>query len=335
MEAQISYLQEQRNQDAGSGSYRRSQLTALIEREVEAEIGPPLRDISQGFATGLTDMLYSDGESQAHHSRSHALQYFDKSFMKRELKRVYGNIAQYTRDALGAQDDRDVNNLRRNVYRQIERHGLWSYVDEVRPWKPNDLDDRLDENRYMIPPQKVETALASALSGYKEIIRPKVYDDLSARIRDKAPALAEKIADYAPTPLNRLKEIFSASDGIRRYDDARSVFERQVIYDALSAAGFDKKKAAGYLGDSLRTLNRRIKELGMGEQASAKKQESESNVIRIEEFVQRKPEPEKPAHAVGEIERFQQLVREYNARRESERVRKEVKKKQVKWKMAA
>jgi hypothetical protein len=336
MEAQILHMDQYRKEDMNSQSYKRNHLASMIEQEVAAEISPPLRDISHGFAQGLTDMLYSEGEKQPHHSRRESLDYFDKSFMQRELKRVYGNIAQYTRDALGATDGREVNNLRRNVYRQIEQHGLGGFVDEARPWKPKGLEDRFDQDSYL-QPQKVETALTSTLSGYREIIQPKVYDDLSARIRDKAPVLAEKIADYAPTPLNRLKEIFSSTDGTRRYDEARSIFERQVIYDALSASGFDKKKAAEYLGDSLRTLNRRIEELGI-EQEQNKEAKVETKVILIEEVIKNKEQQNAPPAAVSEIERFQQLVREYNSRRASERERKEDKKdkkKQVQWKMAA
>jgi hypothetical protein len=320
--------------DASSQSYKRSQLASLIEQEVADEISPPLRDISRGFAQGLTDMLYSEGASQPHCSRKSAIDYFDKSFMQRELKRVYGNITQYTRDALGAQDSREENNLRRNVYRQVERYGLGDFVDEARPWKPKKLDD-LFEDKASIAPHKVETALTSTLSAYKEMIQPKLYEDLSARIHEKAPVLADKISDYAPTPTNRLKEIFSATEGMRRYDDARSVFERQVIYDALSAAGFDKKKAASYLGDSLRTLNRRIEALGIEQEREKEVKVAGAKVIVIEEVLKKDEQQAPPPAAVNEIERFQQLVREYNAKRESERVRKTANRKQTSWKIAA
>jgi len=333
MEAQITYLDEHRKEDMNSSSYKRSQLASMIEQEVAQEISPPLSDISHGFAQGLTDMLYSEGANQPHHSRRESLDYFDKSFMERELKRVYGNIAQYTRDALGATDDREVNNLRRNVYRQIEQHGLGGFVDEARPWKPKGLEDRFDQDNYLAP-QKIETALTSTLSGYKELIQPKLYDDLTARIRDKAPVLAEKISDYAPTPLNRLKDIFSTTEGMRKYDEAKSVFERQVIYDALSASGFDKKRAAEYLGDSLRTLNRRIEELGIQQEQSKASEQKEAKVIVIEEVINKNEQQNPPQAAVSEIERFQQLVREYNSKRAVEREKKE-KKKQMKWKIAA
>ncbi|MBW2971532.1 hypothetical protein KY359_00720 [Candidatus Woesearchaeota archaeon] len=315
----------------------RQQLVYRIQREIDEQIQPPLKDISYGFAQGLTDMLYTTGEEQDCFSRRDALDYFDRSFMQRELKRVKGNITQYVRDALGAEDEREINNLRRNVYRQIDRYGLDRFIDAARPWKQAPLEDKLGTD-YM-QPEKVETTLTSVLSGYKSIIQPTVYDDISTRIKEKSPLIAEKISPYMPTPANRLNEIMDTTKGVTNYSEARTIFERQVIYDALDAAGFDKKKAAEYLGDSLRTLNRRIAELGIEEQARKEEREKENppdNVVRIDEFVQKKLEPDKPPEAVGEIERFHQLVREYNAKRGAERERKDIKKqKQVRLKIAA
>ncbi|MBN1544329.1 hypothetical protein JW898_02600 [Candidatus Woesearchaeota archaeon] len=313
---------------------KKKELTYMIRKEIDAEIHPHLREISHRFAQGITDLLYTSGREEPFPTRRQTLDYFDRSFMQRELRRVKGNITQYARDALGAVDEGEVNNLRRNVYRQIEKYGLGGLVDAARPWKQTPLEDTINLN--YVKPDKVETTLTGVLSGYKNVINPGLYDDISARIKEKAPVIAERISPYAPTPENRLKDIMGTTEGVRSYTGARQTFERQVVYDALSAAGFDKSKAAKYLGDSLRTLNRRIAELGMEEQARKGEQTNEmprDNVVRIDEFVQKKLEPDMPPRAVGEIERFQQLVREYNARRESAREKKGQKNKQQKVKI--
>ncbi|MBU2561800.1 MAG: hypothetical protein KKD17_05880 [Nanoarchaeota archaeon] len=306
-----------------SNDNKKEELAYLIGKEIDAEIQPPLRDISHGFTQGLTDLIYTSSKDEPFPTRRQALDYFDQSFMQRELKRVKGNITQYTRDALGAEDESEVNNLRRNVYRQIEKYSLGSLVDAARPWKQTPLEDTISLN--YLQPERVETTLTGVLSGYKSVIQPALYDDISARIKERSPAIAEKISPYLPTQTNRLNNLFSVTEGVTNYQEARATFERQLVYEALEAAGFDKSRAARYLGDSLRTLNRRIAELGVEEQAKTEERKQD-NVVRIDEFVQRKLEPDKPAAAVSEIERFQQLVREYNAKREAEREKREEKK---------
>jgi hypothetical protein len=309
---------------------RRQELAYRIEREIASTIQPPFGDMSRGLAQGLLSTVYDVAAEEPHPTRREAMEWFDKNYLQREIRHAKGNITQVVRNAFSVDDENEVNNLRRNVYRKIERYGLGEEVDLARPWKPKPLEQCVDENIY-IPADRVEQTLSKSLAGYKDVINPVLYDGLSERIRDKSPALAEKISAYAPTPANRLKEIVQSTEGIRNYNQASQAFERQVIYDTLSATGWDKKKTAEYLGDSLRTLNRRIAELGIEEQARTGEQKQD-NIVRIDEFVQRKLEPDKPAIAVNEIERFQQLVREYNAKRDVARENKEKKKKQVQWK---
>ncbi len=324
----------------------KEELAYRVEEEIDTELSPPFRDVSHSLAQGLTQTLYSAGENHTYPTRRQALeQHFEKPFMERELRRVKGNITQYVRDAFDLDDPTEINKKRRNVYRQIEEHGLKDIVDASRPWKQSELEEKLYTGP-KIEPGTVESTLTGTLAGYKDTIHPTIYQDLNDRIREKAPSIAERVSEYLPTPDKRLRHIFETTEGITIYDKAKNVFERQVVYDALDAAGWDKKKAAGYLGDSLRTLNRRIAELGIGKEDDqgnpAEEEARKDNMVQMEDFVRDRQEKtgqgQMPEGAVDEIERFQQLVRQYNEKREAERLRregKEKRKKQARWKRAA
>ncbi len=315
-----------------SGDPQRDDLVYKVEQQIEQVLHPGFKDVSYGMAQSLTDTLYSAAGEQPTPSRREALDYFDSNFMNREMKRVKGNITQYVRDAFDLEDPLEINKKRRNIYRKIDKHGLSEAVDAARPWKQTGLDE-LENRLYKgssLGPEKVESTLTSTLSGYRDKLHPQLYDDLNSRIKQSSAAIAENVSDYMPTPVNRLKEIFASTDGMTKYSDARDTFERQIVYDALTAAEFDKNKAASYLGDSLRTLNRKIAELGLDEETENKskiKEKERSNVISMEDAIKKKideiaQEENIPEGAVDEIERFQQLVREYNAKRDSERERK-------------
>jgi len=314
---------------------RKKEFAYRIEHEIEQTLNPTLHDLTSGLARGLTETLYDVSAEQSYPPRHAALDYFDQEFMTREIRRVKGNLTQYARDALGATNDDDANNLRRNVYRQIEKYGLNGVVDDARPWKPKSLDERFGTEAVQIKPATVESTLASTLSSYKSIIHPELYDGIAERIHEKAPVLAERISTYAPTPLNRLKDIMSTTEGITNYSQARTTFERQLVYDALESAGFDKDKAARYLGDSVRTLNRRISELGIETTQTHEEETRKSQEVILEEAVKSNEKQTPPPNAVDAIERFRQLQRQYDAKRESAREQKAPKKRQVQWKMAA
>jgi hypothetical protein len=304
MQGDTPYRIEHSKQDSNrysAGDSRKIELQQRISCEIDSEISPPLKDITYRFSEGLAETVYDISKGSKYHTRKQALDYFDRQFIAGGMKKAYGNITQYVRDSFGAKEPGEINNLRRNIYRQIERYGLGDIVDDARPWKPKKLEDRIDDRTYL-PSKAVEKTLAGKLSDYKDLIQPKIYDELSNRIREKSPLIAERISGYMPTPTNRLKEIAESTKGIQNYTEARSVFEREVVYDALKAADFDKKKAAKYLGDSLRTLNRRLSEL---------------IIERKEESPQMQAQSPTQTPAVNEIERFRQLVMEYNTRREA------------------
>ncbi|MFC1741625.1 helix-turn-helix domain-containing protein [Nanoarchaeota archaeon] len=308
----------------------RNNLTYRIQNEIEQEIPVPFKEVSQGLAKNLTDTAYQLSAEQGHYNRKNSLDFFDKQFLERESEKVDGSMRDFVRNAYGVEDDKTVDNISRNWFRKKERFDLADKIDSMRiinkdPWAEPVLEDKV----YSAPQpvvEKVESALYSTLSNYKDAIHPKMYDDLSSKIKEKAPLLAEKLSEYMPTPANRLRGLMESTTGISRYNEAREMFERQVVYDALEAAKWDKEKASQYLGDSLRTLNRRISELGI--ERDVKDGAEDGKVVRIEDFVRKKEKDTggKPDGAVDEIERFRQLVQEYNAKRDVDRVRKTVKK---------
>ncbi|MBI5880832.1 hypothetical protein HZB90_01750 [archaeon] len=163
---------------------RKKELAYKIENDIEQELAPPLRDITSGLARDLTDTLYTVSAGQDYPNRHSALEYFEREFMTREIRRVRGNLTQYARDSLGANNDDEANNLRRNVYRQIEKHGLNNVVDEARPWKPKELEDRFGADYAQIKAATIESTLASTLSGYKSIIHPELYEGIAERIHE-------------------------------------------------------------------------------------------------------------------------------------------------------
>ena len=307
--------------DLSSSYSEREEMAYRIAQDIDREISPPFSDISSRFAEGLTDTIYNISNSAQYPTRKESIGYFDRQFLGREIKRVKGNITQYVRDAFSTDDESEINNKRRNIYRQIERFDLAGDVDNARPWKQTALEDKIASSNY-VPAKEVETTLTSTLSSYKEMLDTDLYDDISSRIKEKAPLIAEKISPYMPTPANRLKNIMDATEGTTNYNTAKGIFEKQIVYDALEAAGFDKKKAAEYLGDSVRTLNRRISELGVDDKRPA---QDGADIIRIEDAIKDKmPKPERHQDGLSKIERFQQMVQQYNDKRETARKKKEL-----------
>lgn len=315
---------------------KRDDLVYKVEQQIDETLQPGFRDVSYGMAQSLTDTIYSAAGQQQFPSRREALDYFDRNFLNREITRVKGNITQYVRDAFDLDDPLEINKKRRNIYRKIGKHGLGEAVDAARPWKQTSQDE-LEDRLYKGPSlgaEQVESTLTSTLAGYRDKLHPQLYDTLSDRIKESSAVIAQNVSNYMPTPANRLKEIFATTEGMTKYDSARTTFERHIVYDALAAAEFDKNKAAKYLGDSLRTLNRRIAELGLEEELTKQEEAGpeEGKVISMEDAIKKKmgelaEADELPADvaegAVDEIERFQQLVREYNSKREAERERRQ------------
>jgi|GEM_PF-4495975 len=285
-------------------------ISSRMKGEIDAELQIPLKEVSQRLARELSDTAYQSCADSEFPTRKQAIWYFEENFMKRELRRVKGNITQYVRDAFGADDEKELNNLRRNVYRKIERYGLGELIDNARPWRQTPLEERVADI-HTISPERVASSMIAALSEYKGTLHPDIYENLASKINEKSYLISRKISDYLPTPARKLDRLITQTEGIRSYKEAKSVFEREVVYGALEAADFDKKKAAKYLGDSLRTLNRKIEELGIGTKKKEDPKTAAKPDIKTDEKVQ-----------LSETERFNELVKEYNARREEERKRK-------------
>jgi len=286
----------------------RESLRYQIGLEVDKELAPPFSEISTGFAEGLTDLVYDQCAQESFPSRGEAIEYFNRNFMEREITRVKGNISQYVRDAFGASDDKQTNNLRRNVYRKIGKYGLHDMVDGARPWKPVEKQESIT-SKYMMQEDVVQNTLTSVLDDYSEKLHPIHKGYLTEKIQEKSGTIAAALADYMPNQENRMSQIFEQTEGITDYKQALQVFEGAVVYEAMEAAGFDKQKAAEYLGDSLRTLNRRIADLGIDEDI-----EAGMNVVSMEEFVRR--EQDIPVDEVVDAEterlRVQEMIRERN-----------------------
>jgi len=288
-------------------------LVNRIEDEIHTELAPPFRDVAYRCAQDLSDVMYKHCAEEKFPTRGgEALEHFNRNFMEREISRVKGNITQYVRDAFGTDDDKKTNNLRRNVYRKIGKYGLGDFVDSKRPWKQADLDDRIT-SKYNVQAATVESTLTNTLQNYRATIHPEQYDKLSAKINEKSPVIAESISAYMPNQDNRLNRIFDMTTGVTNYNEARQIFEKQIIYDALEAAGFDKKKTAEYLGDSTKTLDRRMTSLGINDNIKLESKE------KIEDIVVKNKPNEMPAEAISETERFKQLVEDYNSKREDNR----------------
>jgi hypothetical protein len=288
-----------------SQEYRKQELTQRISSEIDSELNSPIKDLTYKLSEGLANTAYNIGKESGNYTRKQALEYFDKKFLEREIPRAHGIITELTRNVTDAYDKREVNSFRRNLYRKIDKYGLEGAIDSVRPINIDPMKaPAKNDNVYSAPKtivDKLEYTMSSTLSGYKGIIHPNIYENMSSQIKEKASVLASKILPYIPTHENRLNQIIEQTEG-SKFKEAKLMFEKQFIYDALCAADFDKTKAADYAGDSVQTFNRRLSKLGLD--ASKEKKEHDNA----------KAKPEVPTQ---EIDRFKQLVMEYNSRREA------------------
>ncbi|MBW2964253.1 hypothetical protein KY363_02230 [Candidatus Woesearchaeota archaeon] len=286
-------------------------LTQVLAKEIQAEIQPPLQSITYSLADGLSDAVNKYSAEQAYPSFWEATRHFDTAFYTRELvKKRRGNIAMFTRDCLDPEKDN-----RRQAYRKIGELGLWDMVKGYRPEDPAPKPLTTTAKSY-ISPERISTSLTSSLSTYKDTLHPKLYNDISSRIAERSETIAERISQYIPTPATRLGRIMEKTEGLTRYNEARSVFEKNIIYDAFKAAGWDRKKAEKYLQLDSRTLKSKMETLGLDEE-SMKKGIEQANVILTD------PQQTEPARPPSEVDRLRQLQEEYAKRWEAERQRKE------------
>jgi len=290
-------------------------IASRVRSEIDTHLEPQIRDVAYDMADSLTSAIYDAAEQQGQPTRREALDYFERNFWTEGVDRTIGNISKLGRESGIAP---------KNIYPKLKRYELMPLVNHKRPEVQAPLENKLytGGTGAGITASQVQDTLTSTLSGYREKLHPTMYAEIDSRIKERSEAIAANVADYMPTPEKRLETIFDNTRGVTDYRQAKAMFEKQIVYDALSAAGFDKKKAAKYLGDDIRTLNRKIKEFCLDEE----------NVARMDDFIRKKnskdglteeraSEVGRPAGAVDEIERFHEIVREYNSKREAERKR--------------
>ncbi|MBW2997384.1 hypothetical protein KY349_03535 [Candidatus Woesearchaeota archaeon] len=274
----------------------RQDLAYRIGKDVDDAIQTPVRDITDRFKQKLTEFVYEKNLEEDFPTRRQALDYFEREFFKRSIDRTKGNLAQLARES---------GRSRERLYPVLKKHDLMDFVDHKRPIRQRKLEERMDRAEY-IHAENIESTLSDALSGYKNVIHPSLYDNIRENIKEKSQMLAQKISTYMPTQDRRLNDLMQTTEGINNYKEAKSLFEKQIVYEAFKAADGDVKKTARYLGDSEKTVRRKIKEFRIEEKAKEEKEE-----IPV---------------AKSDVERLKQLVEEYESRREAARKEKERKK---------
>jgi DNA-binding NtrC family response regulator len=274
----------------------RQDLAYRIGKDVDDAIQIPVRDITDRFKQKLTEFVYEKNLEEDFPTRRQALDYFEREFFKRSIDRTKGNLAQLARES---------GRSRERLYPVLKKHDLMDFVDHKRPIRQRKLEERMDRAEY-IHAENIESTLSDALSGYKNVIHPSLYDNIKESIKEKSPMLAQRISSYMPTQDRRLNDLMQTTEGINNYKEAKSLFEKQIVYEAFKAADGDVKKTARYLGDSEKTVRRKIKEFRIEEKAKEEKEE-----IPV---------------AKSDVERLKQLVEEYESRREAARKEKERKK---------
>ncbi len=260
----------------------KDRLYHAAEKEV-AKIAPPLYEVQQKIARDISDAVYSS--SLDYGSRSEIMGSFEQAYLRQKVVDVKGNLTEVVRQAYGADDPAKVNNLRRNVYRKLDL----GFVDSQRPWKP----EPKQQLGYSSPvsADTIESAVMSSLDNYREVLHPSVYKSVSEKISQCSTDIADTLGHYVPTKENLVKG-WVASTKDMTLPDAMKRVESEIIYSALEAADFNKERAAKYLGDSLRTLNRRIKGLGLKKEIEKKKdpepvnlQSSKDDIDRLKEIM--------------------------------------------------
>ena len=275
----------------------RQDLAHRIGKAVDDVIHTPLPDITDTFKQKLTELVYEKNLEEEFPTRRQALDYFEREFFKRSIERTKGNLAKLARES---------GRSRERLYPVLKKHNLMDFVDHKRPIRQRKLEERMDRQE-RIQAENIESTLSDALSGYKNVIHPSLYHNIKENIKEKSPVLAKKISSYVPTQERRLSSIMEITNGVNNYKQAKSLFERQVVYEAFKAADGDIKKTARYLGDSEKTVRRKIKEFRIEKNAKEETKEVQNPVI-------------------SEVERLRQLMEEYETRREAARKEKEKRK---------
>ncbi|HII71645.1 TPA: hypothetical protein HA265_02720 [Candidatus Woesearchaeota archaeon] len=281
-----------------------SLLYGITRKAIEGCFTSPFSDVTDRLVEDTYRSVSSITPDYG--GRKEMLDTYRKERLNYEVIAAKGNLTEVTRRLHGVTDPDKVNNLRRNVYRNVDL----DMVNYARPWKQQ--QSLADSYKNPLSSETIESTLRSSLSSYRENLHPNVYNDLSEQISRYSPQLAEDLGRYVQTNQNLVRDWVDQTKGMTLQDSMQYV-ERNVIMLAFENAGFDKAKAAKYLKDSRETLNRRIRELGLKEElesAERKKQRVDGH---------RKPTDVASAKpVVSDVDRMRELIAEKQRSLEAE-----------------
>ncbi|MBT7903698.1 hypothetical protein HN587_07580 [Candidatus Woesearchaeota archaeon] len=230
-----------------------SDVGSIIETAVNKVIPFPFQEPKAVLAKGLEDVAYESAKGKPY-TLDTARQRFENYFFKDQLRDNYGNISQVARQT-------GVN--RRTIHRKVKEHGLEGFVDAYRPQKDDELNLE-SQTKSLFDEQKVASALKQTLGDYKGSLHPNVYSPIEQNVSGLAKQLTTELngQNYGITRDEKISSIYS---GIQTADfkEAKNQFEKEFIYGTLAETGFDKQKTAEYLDIDLRSLNRKISDLGI------------------------------------------------------------------------
>lgn len=287
------------------------QISSMLERELDS-IESPFPTIKSDLARTLGEVVANKYAEQPVLSRDESLAYFERTTFERELNKADGIVARAAENLAGEYGNSE--SMRRRLNRAIDDYDFRSeFADHsktIRTWSYDKSIDPLPT----IEPDEIKLTLNSALYEHKDNISEHLYSSLAEQIDQKKDALVETITNSAEmyAPKNRLEEIMQLTTQANSFEEARNIFDREIITDALEASGWNKSKAAEYLSVSPTTLRDRMKKLDIG-----------NNVASLDE---RRDEQQAISPVqVNEEQRLQALVEEYQASRDTARVEKEAK----------
>ncbi|MFC1723698.1 helix-turn-helix domain-containing protein [Nanoarchaeota archaeon] len=236
-------------------------LYRVAQDKISQAIMPPKQEMASRWARDITDNMYASPDLYAPLKQS--MSEFSRSYFQQKIPEVKGNLTELTRQARGVTDPAKVNTLRKNIYRQMEQLDLWSDVKSARP-----------EDSYQASPQQydshvqarnIEQTITSSLSDYRSELHPQDYSSLKERVQSAAPELADSLAQYAPSRHKLINNLAQRTKDMS-FDEAKQEAEKEFILQAHENANFKKRLAAEYLQVSKRTLDRKIKKLGIKEE---------------------------------------------------------------------
>ncbi len=288
---------------------QKSLLYSALETEVQ-KLDIPLGEVTKSITSTATNSLYQP----EYLGRKEFMNSYKEGRLKHEISLAKGNLTEVTRNIYDVQDPTRVNVLRKNVNENVSKFGLWQYVDEKRPWKDNiALEDNVSGT--LVPERQVASALSSGLAEYQNLLHPKVYGEVQQKIDQYAPDIAKSVADLVPTRESTIDYLVKQTKDMT-WDESIAHVEKLAVEEAMTNAHQDKKKAAEYLGNSVKTLNRKLAKFDLGETRStqSKPDLATSDMPRLRAVIdekQNKPDKMNPKPA-SRAEYFNEVAEGYD-----------------------